>query len=501
MRALYIPKRTHNNLLVNKLPSPKVSSSARMAQRSLVEEATRPLVLITVSVLLGFLCYLYYRFVHSPYLVFAGTGVKGPNPRILLGNSLELLTRGEMQTYHKFYKTYGPIFGFYRGTRPVVAVTDPILVDMVLSSEQNSFTTVHHNHQHYLRSILRVHGLPAVLSPLPQQQQQQQQQRFENDDTLKARKGLRSILLLPRLFKLMVPVVLQNFDTLLLETLESSLSRPSVDIWSVYEPYCLQVILGIVGLSSGKHREEVASALQNYFTVVNRSGTVEFVFRALFGSIPCFDEAMKVLNRRAKAEEEFDNLVGVVSSAICEAKQYHQVTGIKRNYLQVLLDQSLPEDQTVSYTLLILLLGYHSILTTLSAATVHLAADPITQQKLYSELSTSVQRETLFYEAVDSVEFLDAVVQETLRLCSLTPKLVKINRLENRNNTQTTAISSGAITTNQCAEAGVHEVSGICLASQTPQLPPLFVHTFHAFLLVLGANACTLEQQLFTAKA
>jgi hypothetical protein len=122
-----------------------------------------------------------------------------------------------------------------------------------------------------------------VISPLPQQQQQQQQQRFENDDTLKARKGLRSILLLPRLFKLMVPVVLQNFDTLLLETLEKSLSRPSVDIWSVYEPYCLQVILGIVGLSSGKHGEEVASALQNYFTAVNRTGTVEFVFRALFG--------------------------------------------------------------------------------------------------------------------------------------------------------------------------------------------------------------------------
>ena len=36
-----------------------------------------------------------------------------------------------------------------------------------------------------------------------------------------------------------------------------------------------------------------------------------------------------MLNRRAKAEEEFDNLVGVVSSAIREAKQYHQVTGIK----------------------------------------------------------------------------------------------------------------------------------------------------------------------------
>ena len=38
--------------------------------------------------------------------------------------------------------------------------------------------------------------------------------------------------------------------------------------------------------------------------------------------------------------------------------------------------------------------------------------------------------QTLFYETVDSVEFLDAVVQETLRLCSLTPKLVKINMHE-----------------------------------------------------------------------
>ena len=38
---------------------------------------------------------------------------------------------------------------------------------------------------------------------------------------------------------------------------------------------------------------------------------------------------MKGLNKRAKAEEEFNNLVGVVSSAVHEAKQYHQNIGIK----------------------------------------------------------------------------------------------------------------------------------------------------------------------------
>lgn len=55
---------------------------------------------------------------------------------------------------------------------------------------------------------------------------------------------------------------------------------------SVYEPYCLHVILGVVGLSSGKHAEEVSTALQNYFTAINRTGAVELIFRTLFGETP-----------------------------------------------------------------------------------------------------------------------------------------------------------------------------------------------------------------------
>ena len=55
---------------------------------------------------------------------------------------------------------------------------------------------------------------------------------------------------------------------------------------SVYEPYCLHVILGVVGLSSGKHAQEVSTALQNYFTAVNRTGAVELIFRTLLGETP-----------------------------------------------------------------------------------------------------------------------------------------------------------------------------------------------------------------------
>lgn len=52
---------------------------------------------------------------------------------------------------------------------------------------------------------------------------------------------------------------------------------------SIYEPYCQQVMLGIVGLSSSKNHEKLSSALTNYFIAVNKTGALEFVLRALFG--------------------------------------------------------------------------------------------------------------------------------------------------------------------------------------------------------------------------
>ena len=49
------------------------------------------------------------------------------------------------------------------------------------------------------------------------------------------------------------------------------------------------------------------------------------------GVVPCLGSAMRSLSRQARAELEFTTLVGVVSEAIYEARQHHQLqqTGIK----------------------------------------------------------------------------------------------------------------------------------------------------------------------------
>ena len=71
----------------------------------------------------------------------------------------------------------------------------------------------------------------------------------------------------------------------------------------------------------------------------------------------------------------------------------HHYLNQQRNYLQVLLDHTLTDDQVVSYMLLTLLVGYHTVLTTLCCTTHQLAAHPPHQQTLYNEISNSVRRE------------------------------------------------------------------------------------------------------------
>ena len=63
--------------------------------------------------------------------------------------------------------------------------------------------------QQFLTSVLRVHGLPAVLS---------QEQQLETADPQKTRKHLRSILFLPRLLKLVnshIPLYLVDSSSLI----------------------------------------------------------------------------------------------------------------------------------------------------------------------------------------------------------------------------------------------------------------------------------------------
>ena len=72
-----------------------------------------------------------------------------------------------------------------------------------------------------------------------------------------------------------------NLDSKGFITFPSSLP-PSL---SVYEPYCLNVVLSVLGLSSGKQSSQISAAVTSYFTAVYRSGSTELILRSLFGKL------------------------------------------------------------------------------------------------------------------------------------------------------------------------------------------------------------------------
>ena len=69
------------------------------------------------------------------------------------------------------------------------------------------------------------------------------------------------------------------------------------------------------------------------------------------GSGPCLEEMIRGWSRQTKSEDQFNNLVGVVSSAVHHAKADHQHTTIKVSTTFVVLN-------LYTYTQYIMLLAY-----------------------------------------------------------------------------------------------------------------------------------------------
>ena len=79
----------------------------------------------------------------------------------------------------------------------------------------------------------------------------------------------------------------------------------------------------------------------------------------------------------------------------------------------------LTEDEIIAQAVLFFIAGYDTTATLLSWAAYELALNPSIQQRLYEEIKTAIDSKgDIDYDLLSRLEFLDAVISETLRLDS-----------------------------------------------------------------------------------
>ena len=97
------------------------------------------LVVITVSIALIVACFSRWQSMSR----WKRSGIPGPQPHPLMGNSLELAKNGMFATFTKWSQAFGQIVGFYIGGHPQLLIADLELTRRVLIKDFASFADHH----------------------------------------------------------------------------------------------------------------------------------------------------------------------------------------------------------------------------------------------------------------------------------------------------------------------------------------------------------------------
>ena len=155
-------------------------------------------------------------------------------------------------------------------------------------------------------------------------------------------------------------------------------------------------------------------------------------FLRAIGRLPLGSHLFSLL---AYSQVKRNYFINVASSMIQQRRQ-HGMVG-RKDLLQLMLTaheettvegvSRLTDDEIIAQCVVFLLAGYETSSNTLSFAAYYLAMNPDVQDKLRQEIEKAVESnpDVNLYDLIQKIEYLDCVINETLRL---SPPAAQVNR-------------------------------------------------------------------------
>ncbi|XP_054155684.1 cytochrome P450 3A2-like [Oppia nitens] len=349
----------------------------------------------------------------------------------------------------ELYRKYGKCFGVYEGNRPVLYLADPELIRDVLVKDFHVFTN-----RRDVRAGFLMNKMIANL---------------KDDDWKRVRTVISPTFTSGKLRK-MFPLITDCLKTLncMLETASLATGQP-YDMKAVYCGYTMEVILQVsfgvkVDAMLDKDNPIVLNAVKlfvrefrsMYLTVMFLPKLAEYLQLTVFDEpvIEFFhDFTLKVIADRRNQMKQIgghhkkrvDFLQLMLDSADCNNNESmddmmdntntttHTNTMDDEKYGEYdkqttnsnVTKKYLSNDELIASCVVFFVAGFENTMTTISIVTYMLAANPDCQQRLYEEVvdyfrinqsDQSDELEITDYEALNSMEYLDSVIKETLRL-------------------------------------------------------------------------------------
>eukprot|EP00076_Gallus_gallus_P004885 NP_001316437.1 cytochrome P450 3A80 [Gallus gallus] len=345
-----------------------------------------------------------------PYQTFKKLGIPGPRPLPFLGTFLRY-RQGLLNFDQMCFEKYGKIWGIYDGRQPVMAILDPVLIKTILVKEcYSTFTN---------RRVFGLSGrLESALS-------------MAMDDQWKRIRTVLSPTFTSGKLKEMFPII-ESYGDKLVKNIEKKVANEEfLDIKSIFGAYSMDVV---ASTSFSVDIDSMSKPSDPFVTNIRKFLKFSFlnpllIFIVLFPFMIPVLEKMNVTLLPTKVMDFFD---AVFMKMKKEREEGYHVDRV--DFLQLMIDsqssqdssksarekdsyKSLSDEEILAQALIFVFAGYETTSSTLSYISYHLAIHPDVQKRLQDEIDANLPNKAApTYNVVMQMEYLDMVVNESLRL-------------------------------------------------------------------------------------
>uniref|UniRef100_A0A673JEJ6 Cytochrome P450 3A n=1 Tax=Sinocyclocheilus rhinocerous TaxID=307959 RepID=A0A673JEJ6_9TELE len=363
-------------------------------------------------------CYSYASDVISrygswPHSFFKKLGIPGPKPLPFFGTMLEY-RKGFHQFDVECFKKYGRVWGIYDARQPVLCIMDQSIFKTILVKECYSLFTNRRN--------FRLNGpLYDAVSIV------------EDDDWRRIRSILSPSFTSGRLKEMFG--IMKTHSHILVDNLGQTATRgEAVDVKEFFGAYSMDVVtstafsVDIDSLNNPKDPFVTNIKKMLKFDLLNPL----FLITALFPFITPVLEKMDFAFFPTSVTDFFFAALKKIKSERVASDHKKRV-----DFLQLMVDsqtagkehteKGLSDHEILSQSMIFIFGGYETTSSTLSFFFYNLATNPEAMKKLQEEIDqTFPDKAPVDYEVVMNMEYLDAALNESLRLFPIVGRLERV---------------------------------------------------------------------------
>uniref|UniRef100_A0A669EF04 unspecific monooxygenase n=1 Tax=Oreochromis niloticus TaxID=8128 RepID=A0A669EF04_ORENI len=346
-------------------------------------------------------------FVYScwTYGTFKRLGVPGPSPIPFFGTMLKY-RKGFFNFDEECYKKYGKMWGIFDGRQPVLCITDPAMIKTILIKECYSFFTNRRN--------FRLNGpLYDAVS-------------IAEDDQWRRIRSVLSPSFTSGRLKEMFDIMKQH-STVLISSMKKKADKDEpLELKEFFGPYSMDVV---TSTAFSVDIDSLNNPSDPFVTNIKKMLKFD-LFSPILLAVAFFPFMIPILE---KLEFSFfpasvtDFFYTALQKIKIDRETSKQKVRLCSNVYIPPISSGLTDHEILSQAMIFLFAGYETTSSSLTFLSYNLATNPRVMKKLQEEVdATFPNKAPIQYQELMQMEYLDCVINESLRLFPIASRLERV---------------------------------------------------------------------------